>query len=1578
MSFTGSSNSGDLGFNGFPVSLSYFVAVPEVLAIEDPNLAVLFKSLSKKNSVTKEKTLSDLVKAFNDPSCEITSSVIMCWIQLYPKVALDNSKPVRLLAHQVQGNLLRRVGGKEFGKYLKSTIPIWLLSNFDPDSLVAKGSYKELLESFNNDEDRVDKKLWYIFSEPIVHYIHTAICLESHESLSDLRYVKTEDSIAKYERTVAGAILMLRKLIDITNSDSSFSFTDESRKLVNNVLHLDELWEPLASCSDPETINIGLFKAYLSLVKAIFDLKEGKPLPFTAQIDDIKSLYKLVSKKIIKNVKLKQNEKTQALIYSNVIIQFWDTLNVLTTFTKMDDDAKKSLKLKKNFWDLAGSKAHSRLMDYIKLGHCNSDAFFYIVLKAFFKNASEVEYKSDSEDNFLDFSSSKHIKSIIKALLTQLSKVPNFAFKKTIVDCIFTVLSLSSSKNTSELRSEAFLTSLDTLSVKPRPADVAIKNEALSILASSSGLLDIGSMNKDICESLTADGKVTIAGFTFKNSFSLVAPSYVAVLDEDQRNSLSDSVLLALLDIFDIPGQTRAFEVLIPCLQKGFSEEAKEWMPLLPSFCTPNFTQLPFKVLKLVLDANVDWINYSELISDVFTKVHTDVKEALPELLQILKHTNTILETDVPEVKSYLELLSKESSDKSTKTDLVYDYIDDPIILRNLISSSAVHENPDKFIEATILSKASLNGLDEKAQANLTQIILESLKAISIDSLASFFDLVGDDVFVARTLYAGMDKSEQSLQKVTDFLSKHPRFVPMKEISERISRAVSLIDIRTVAISNPLSHNVHLASNSGEAPFLDKFVLDIAKLLVSFVHREDCISTDLIALAILASEYIDDYLFLADSRTALLSILDYKADLDDSIEHHVFVSAKNLAYLLNGQYEDTSIESHLLSAISKKGPFNNSQIYFARYVTRRFASRFELMSLADFEALDIKSTKLANQPLLLAVYLSSATKFLGVSKKFDRLRSFIFAEILGVKSSADILESGNLWLTLAINFFNVDFEETSNYEILPPHKMGMLINHISDWLDSDVAYEDDFLVMRSLLALFFSNLLNNYPESAPAKSWEIAFDLCLNNLSSAQLHAKDIELRFFTLKLGSVLLKNTDDLGDWKELRKSLVEEFCDLMLNEEVEKISEKFDNQAIKLSNEILRRTMSSHSVPNYLVADNADKFYKILLKSTFVDMQRISASLLRKQILSTRDDFVVEYQLNRTNLGDSLENLAQAKLPEQLLESVATFEEDLEFLIEDNRQHIVASYLWSWILIFAYFKDSTYGIRTDYINQLKDNKSVEHLLNVIFDHVDITDSKFLRTLVDGNLDKVTRVDPESCLISDYSVAKGCLGEDFLYEMKFLLIHLYFMSLQYLGSYSQQWYSELRDLQLKRQIEKFSVKFICPLLTSKMLSEVETTKNALTDKDENLTIKVNRITNEIRTIYVIDEQKMEMVVKIPETFPLSSVLVLGPLRLGVKENQWKAWLLASQRVISLTNGSITDCIELFNRNVNLHFSGFEECAICYSILHQDHSLPSKTCPTCLNKFHAACLYKWFKSSGSSTCPLCRTAFNFSRSARA
>jgi hypothetical protein len=213
---------------------------------------------------------------------------------------------------------------------------------------------------------------------------------------------------------------------------------------------------------------------------------------------------------------------------------------------------------------------------------------------------------------------------------------------------------------------------------------------------------------------------------------------------------------------------------------------------------------------------------------------------------------------------------------------------------------------------------------------------------------------------------------------------------------------------------------------------------------------------------------------------------------------------------------------------------------------------------------------------------------------------------------------------------------------------------------------------------------------------------------------------------------------------------------------------------------------------------------------------------------------------------------------------------------------------------------------------------------------------------------------------------------EAKNLSINIYYTILNGIGSLSVNWFNNIKDRGFKAKFEAFTITYISPNLIKDKISQFQSKVNSFTSKDENLTIKINKLTNEIKATYLIDEQYLEVIFKIPESFPLKNIEISGPQRIGVKEQQWKAWILSSQRIISLTNGEIDESLEFFLKNVKFHFKGFEECAICYSILHSDNSLPSKKCSTCDNKFHAGCLYKWFKSSGGNTCPLCRSTFNF------
>jgi ribosomal protein L12E/L44/L45/RPP1/RPP2 len=135
--------------------------------------------------------------------------------------------------------------------------------------------------------------------------------------------------------------------------------------------------------------------------------------------------------------------------------------------------------------------------------------------------------------------------------------------------------------------------------------------------------------------------------------------------------------------------------------------------------------------------------------------------------------------------------------------------------------------------------------------------------------------------------------------------------------------------------------------------------------------------------------------------------------------------------------------------------------------------------------------------------------------------------------------------------------------------------------------------------------------------------------------------------------------------------------------------------------------------------------------------------------------------------------------------------------------------------------------------------------------------------------------------------------------------------------------------------------------------------------------VAREVTATFVADEVTVEMTIRLPSLYPLRNVEVEGRKKLGISEKRWRRWTLQIIQLLSHQDGSVLDAVQLWKRNVDKEFEGVEPCPICYSILHpKTLSMPTLVCKTCNNKFHSACLYKWFHSSGKSKCVLCQQPF--------
>ena len=74
------------------------------------------------------------------------------------------------------------------------------------------------------------------------------------------------------------------------------------------------------------------------------------------------------------------------------------------------------------------------------------------------------------------------------------------------------------------------------------------------------------------------------------------------------------------------------------------------------------------------------------------------------------------------------------------------------------------------------------------------------------------------------------------------------------------------------------------------------------------------------------------------------------------------------------------------------------------------------------------------------------------------------------------------------------------------------------------------------------------------------------------------------------------------------------------------------------------------------------------------------------------------------------------------------------------------------------------------------------------------------------------------------------------------------------------------------------------------------------NLQIKVRPSVREVVAIYTIDEGSMELVVQLPNNFPLGPVTVDSGKKVGVTTSQWRTWMLQLTTFLQVSN-----CILLY-----------------------------------------------------------------------
>ncbi|KAJ3043585.1 listerin E3 ubiquitin protein ligase 1 [Rhizophlyctis rosea] len=205
-------SSGFGGFGGLaPTSFGFG---GDEFAEVDTELKVIFKKLSKRDSVTRVKGLEELSAYLENATIEDIQAMLPSWAKLYNRLGTDVERRVRENTGHVHLVLVRKAR-KHLAPILKEIVGTWLTLRFDPAKDVAKSAADAFQEAFPSKQTDV-----LVFCQvEILEYLIENLLNTTAETLSDPRYTTPEDMTARFGRVISGCLYLLSWMLEQLSSD---------------------------------------------------------------------------------------------------------------------------------------------------------------------------------------------------------------------------------------------------------------------------------------------------------------------------------------------------------------------------------------------------------------------------------------------------------------------------------------------------------------------------------------------------------------------------------------------------------------------------------------------------------------------------------------------------------------------------------------------------------------------------------------------------------------------------------------------------------------------------------------------------------------------------------------------------------------------------------------------------------------------------------------------------------------------------------------------------------------------------------------------------------------------------------------------------------------------------------------------------------------------------------------------------------------------------------------------------------------------------------------------------------------
>jgi len=137
----------------------------------------------------------------------------------------------------------------------------------------------------------------------------------------------------------------------------------------------------------------------------------------------------------------------------------------------------------------------------------------------------------------------------------------------------------------------------------------------------------------------------------------------------------------------------------------------------------------------------------------------------------------------------------------------------------------------------------------------------------------------------------------------------------------------------------------------------------------------------------------------------------------------------------------------------------------------------------------------------------------------------------------------------------------------------------------------------------------------------------------------------------------------------------------------------------------------------------------------------------------------------------------------------------------------------------------------------------------------------------------------------------------------HVFYRTLVTIPSAMRTYYESLKDRQLSLSLLAFVSRNYSPVIIQHEFSALREPRAMAALTEEGLNVRIAQgggasiagaAAAEAIASYVVDEQPMEIGIRLPAEFPLKAVDVRDLRRVGVPENKWRGWLMSVQQTIT------------------------------------------------------------------------------------